>query len=45
MKCNRGPWTWTDSLNKLPKLRDMDMRFGTWTVRSSYWAGSLMRVL
>ena len=24
-----------------PKQRERDMRFGTWNVRSLYWAGSL----
>jgi hypothetical protein len=38
------PRTWTDSLDKRPKLRNMDMRFGTWNVRSLYRAGSLMTV-
>jgi hypothetical protein len=31
-----------DYLDKQPKLRIMDMRFGTWNVRSLYRAGSLM---
>jgi hypothetical protein len=31
--------TWTDSLDKQPKLKKMDMRFGTWSVRSMYRAG------
>jgi hypothetical protein len=44
MKCDRGPRTWTDSLGKRPKLRKMDVRFGTWTVRSLYRAGSLVTV-
>jgi hypothetical protein len=26
------PRTWTDSLDKRPKLRNMDMRFGLWTI-------------
>jgi hypothetical protein len=34
----------TDSLDKLPKLRKKDLRFGTWNVRSLYRASSLMRV-
>jgi hypothetical protein len=34
----------TDSLEKRPKLRKMDMRFGTWNVISLYRAGSLMTV-
>jgi hypothetical protein len=33
-----------DSFDKRPKLWTMDMRFGTWNVRSLYRAGSLMRV-
>jgi hypothetical protein len=32
------------SLIKRPKLWKMDMRFGTWNVRSLYRAGSLMTV-
>jgi hypothetical protein len=31
-------------LDKRTKLRNMDMRFGTWNVRSLYRAGSLMTV-
>jgi hypothetical protein len=31
-------------LDKRPKLRKMDMRFGTWNVRSLYRASSLMTV-
>jgi hypothetical protein len=38
------PRTWTDSLDKRPKLRNTDMRFGTWNVRSLYRAGSLKTV-
>jgi hypothetical protein len=41
MKTSKEPQTWTDSLDKLPKLWNMDMRFGTWNVRSLYRAGSL----
>jgi hypothetical protein len=26
-KCYKGPLTWTDSLNKRPKQKKMDMRF------------------
>jgi hypothetical protein len=44
MKCQKGPQTWTDSLNKRPKLWKMDMRFCTWNVRSLYMAGLLMTV-
>jgi hypothetical protein len=36
------PWTWTDSLDKRPQERNMDMRFGTRNIRSLYRAGSLM---
>jgi hypothetical protein len=34
MNCHKGAQTWMDSLDKQPKLRKMDMRFGTWNVRS-----------
>jgi hypothetical protein len=34
-----------DSLDKRPKLKKMDMRFGTWNVRSLYRAGSFMTVV
>jgi hypothetical protein len=40
----KEPWTLTDSLDKRPKLWNMDMRFGTWNVRSLYRAGSLKTV-
>jgi hypothetical protein len=30
------PRTWTDSLDKRPKLRNIDMKFGTRNVRSLY---------
>jgi hypothetical protein len=43
-KTSKEPRTWTDSLDRQPKLRNMDMRFGTWNVRSLYRAGSLMTV-
>jgi hypothetical protein len=33
-----------DSLDKQPKLKKMDMRFGMWNVRSLYRAGSLRTV-
>jgi hypothetical protein len=36
------PRTWKDFLDKRPKLRNMDMRFDTWIVRSLYKVGSLM---
>jgi hypothetical protein len=44
-KTSKEPWTWTDSLDKRPKLWNMDLRFGTWNVRSLYRAGSLKTVL
>jgi hypothetical protein len=33
-----------DSLDKLPKQKKMDMRFGMWNVRSLCGAGSLISV-
>jgi hypothetical protein len=33
-----------DSLDKRPKIRKMDMRFGMWNIRSLYGTGSLMTV-
>ncbi|PNF19991.1 hypothetical protein B7P43_G08653 [Cryptotermes secundus] len=41
---NTKPRTWTDSLDKRPKLMKMDMIFDTWNVRSLYRAGSLRAV-
>jgi hypothetical protein len=38
------PRTWTDSLDNRPKRRDMDMRFGTWNIRSLYRVGILMNI-
>jgi hypothetical protein len=38
------PRTWTDFLDKGPIQRNMDMRFGTWNIRSLYRVGSLMTV-
>jgi hypothetical protein len=38
------PRNWTDSFYKRLKLKKMDMRFGTWNVRSMYRAGSLRAV-
>jgi hypothetical protein len=42
-KPNMKPWNWMDSLDKRPKRKRMDMRFGTWNVRSTR-AGSLRAV-
>jgi hypothetical protein len=44
MKRINEPRTWTDFLDKRPKQRNMDMRFGMWNVRSLYRVGSLMTV-
>ncbi|PNF25464.1 hypothetical protein B7P43_G07688 [Cryptotermes secundus] len=41
---NTKPRTCTDSLDKRPKLKKMDVRFGTWNLRSLYRAGSLRAV-
>jgi hypothetical protein len=38
------PRTWTDIFDKRPKLRNMDMRFGLWNVKSLYRTGSLLTV-
>jgi hypothetical protein len=43
-KIIKEPGTWTYSFHKRPKLWNMDMRFGTWNVRSLYRAGSLKTV-
>jgi hypothetical protein len=39
-KCHKWPQTWADSLEQAMKWK-MDMRFGTWDVRSVYRAGTL----
>jgi hypothetical protein len=44
MKCLKGPQNSMDVLQKRYNLKQMDMRFGTWIVRSLYRAGSLMAV-
>jgi hypothetical protein len=41
MKDHKKPQTWTDFLDEGPNRKKMDMRFGTWNVRSTYRAGSL----
>jgi hypothetical protein len=43
-KCHKRHQTWTYSLEKQHKLKEMDMTFGTWNVRSLYRTGSLMTV-
>ncbi|PNF24856.1 hypothetical protein B7P43_G12920 [Cryptotermes secundus] len=42
---NTTPRTWMDSLDKRPKLNKIDMRFGTWNVRSLYRTCSLRTVV
>jgi hypothetical protein len=41
----KKPRTWTNSLDKRSKRKKMDMRFGTWNVRSMYRVGSLKTVV
>jgi hypothetical protein len=43
-KILKKPRTWTDSLDKRPKGKKINMRFGTWKVRSMYGAGTLRTV-
>jgi ABC-type proline/glycine betaine transport system substrate-binding protein len=43
-KDHKKPRTWTDSLEKRAKRKKINMRFGTWNVRSMYRAGSLKAV-
>jgi hypothetical protein len=43
-KILKKPQTWTDSFDKRPRLKKIDMRFGTWNVRSMYRAMSLRAV-
>jgi hypothetical protein len=43
-KCYKGPRTWTDSVDKRPKLKKIYMKFGTSIVRSLYRAGLLRTV-
>jgi hypothetical protein len=45
MKVHKKPQTWTDSLDKWPNRKKMDMRFGTWNVRSMYRSGLLRAVM
>jgi hypothetical protein len=40
MKILKKPRTWMDSFKKRPKQKKIDMRFGTWNVRSMFRAGS-----
>jgi hypothetical protein len=37
-KDHKKPLTWTDSLDKRPKQKKMDMRFDTWIVRRMFRA-------
>jgi hypothetical protein len=43
-KDHKKPRTWTDSLETRAKRKKMNMRFGTWNVRSMYRADSLRAV-
>jgi hypothetical protein len=43
-KTSKEPRTLTNFLDKRPKLWNVDMRLGTWNVRSLYRAGSLKTV-
>jgi hypothetical protein len=44
MKDHKKTWTWMDSLDKRPKRKKIDMRFGIQNSRSMYRAGSLRAV-
>jgi hypothetical protein len=44
-KDRNKPRTWTGSLDKRPKRKNMDMRFGIWNVRSMYRASSHRAVM
>jgi hypothetical protein len=44
MKDHKKPQDWMNSLDKRPKRKKMDMRFGTWNVRSIHRAGLLRAV-
>jgi hypothetical protein len=43
-KIHKKPRAWTDFLDKRPKRKKMDTRFGTWKDRSMYRAGALRTV-
>jgi hypothetical protein len=43
-KIRKKPRTWTNSLDKRPKRKKMDVTLDTWNVRSMYRAGSLRTV-
>jgi hypothetical protein len=45
MKYHKKTRTWTNSLDKRPMRKKMDMRFGTWNIRSMHSAGSLRVVV
>jgi hypothetical protein len=44
MKHINGPRTWTGFLDKRPRRRNLDMRFGTWNVTGLYRIGLLVLV-
>jgi len=43
VKCHTGPQIWTDAFKQNEQWH-MDLRFGTWNVRSLYRTGSLETV-
>jgi hypothetical protein len=44
-KCYKRSQTGTDYLTKLPRPRNMDVRFGTWNISGLYKAGALILTL
>jgi hypothetical protein len=44
MNIHKEPWAWMDSFDKLPKRRNMDIRFRLWNARSLYRVGSIGKV-
>jgi hypothetical protein len=44
-KIHKKPRTWTDSLDNGPKLKKMDLRFGTWNVRNLYSSPKIIRMI
>jgi hypothetical protein len=43
-KFHKRPQIWMDFLDKVPKLRKMDMRFSMWNIQSLYRASLLIKV-
>jgi hypothetical protein len=44
MKDHKEPRIWKDFFDQRPKRKKMNVRLGTWNVRSMYKAGSLRTV-